>query len=803
MLETVLQDIRYALRGIRRSPGFAAVIILTLALGIGANTAIFSVVYSVLLRPLPYPAGDRLVWMGESTGSATGISVTWINFQHWRTENRAFEEMAAFSGGDCTLTGRGEARVLRAALVTSSFLQLTGARPVLGRLLGVSDDQPGSPPTVLLTYDLWAHRLGADPSIVGQTLTLNGNGYQVVGVLRPAKTFLGAVDIYFPLGRSAGRATNRAQHGSMRVLGLLKPGVTLARARAGIDEIMTRLEVADPGPETGHRVYAEYLTEETIGDVRRTLLIMMGAVGLVLLLASANVASLLLVRNSERAREIAVRTAIGAGQSRLARQLLTENLVISVAGGAIGLGIAFACLRTLVAMAPGGIPRLSEATLDLPVLGFALLLTLAVGLLAGVAPSMGARRADLIAALKEGSAGSGGSRRGQALRNSLVVGEIAITLTLLFGAGLLLRSLFAAQTADPGFDSRRLLALELRLPPGRYRNADQRRDYYARLMAGLRAVPGVQTVSAVYSPPSAGDNGDNWYSVLDRPAPARADVPLSLMNTADAGYFRTMGIPLLAGREFDNSDRPGAELVTVINETIARRWWKTPQLAIGQRIKVGGPYNAGDVCRIVGVARDVKQEGLDRPADPEMYFAFGQNAGQMVVMIRTVPGAAPSMTSLRRAVAAVDSNVPVISLRPFEQWMAEPLARRRFTTLLLAIFASLAVVLASVGIYGVLNYWVNLRQREIAIRLAVGAQRSSILRWAGAHAARLVALGIVAGAIGSWAASGWLRSLVFGVSARNPAMLAAAGAGVIAIAALAASLPLWRATRVDAAKNLQ
>ena len=802
-MESFLQDIRYALRGIRRSPSFAAVVMATLALGIGANTAIFSVVYSVLLRPLPYPSGERLVWMGESTGSATGISVTWINFQHWRAENHVFEDLAAFSRGDATLTGRGEAAVVNLGIVTSNFLQLTGARPVMGRLLVPADDQPGSPPTVLLTYDFWSRRLGADPSILGQTLTLNGNPFQVAGVLRPAKNFLGKVDCYLPLGRSAGRSTNRAQHGSMRVLGLLKRGVTLQRARAGIDEIMKRLDSADPGPETGHRVYAEFLSEETIGDVRQTLWLMMGAVGLVLLLACANVASLLLVRNSGRAREIAVRTAIGAGQSRLARQLLSESLVISLAGGAIGLGLAFTGLRTLVTLAPGGIPRLSEATLDLPVLAFAFLLTVVVGLAAGAAPSMGARRVDLTAALKEGSAGAGGRRRGQALRSSLVVGEIAITLTLLFGAGLLLRSLFAAQSANPGFDSRRLLALELRLPPSRYRTADQQRGYYDRLLSGLRAEPGVQAVSGVYSPPSAGDNGDNWYSVLDRPEPARADVPLTLVNTAEAGYFRVMGIPLLAGREFDADDRADSEPVTVINETIARRWWTTPRLAVGQRIKLGGPYNSGDTYRIVGVAGDVKQEGLDLPSDPEMYLAFGQNAGQMVVMIRTARGAAPSMARLRRAVAAVDSNVPVISLRPFEQWLAEPLARRRFTTLLLAIFALLAVALAAVGIYGVLNYWVNLRQREIAIRLAVGAQRAAILQWAGAHAARLAALGIAAGALGSWAASGWLRSLVFGVSARNPLMLAAAGAGVIAIAALAASVPLWRATRVDAAKNLQ
>jgi len=802
--ETVLQDVRYGLRGIRRSPSFSAVVILTLALGIGANTAIFSVVYSVLLRPLPYPNGERLVWLGESTAKAAGISITWLNFEHWRSENTGFEKMALFGGTDFTLTGRGDAVLTHAMLVSGGFLQLIGARPLLGRAFLDSDDKPGADPTVVVTANFWQNTLGGDQKAVGESLELNGKSYQIVGVLSPGfKFFPEDVDFYLPLGRTAGRAVKRSEHGSLRGLGLLKPGKSLSEARTNLDAIMQRLALSDPGPEDDHRAYSAYLTEVMGNGIRTTLLVLMSAVGLVLIIACANVASLLLVRSTARAREIAIRVAIGAGRARLVRQLLTENIVIAAIGGALGLLLAGWCLRTLILIGPRDIPRLSEATLDIPILLFAAVLSVAVGLLAGLAPVLNAGRVDLTTALKEGSPTAGTGRRGQAFRSTLVIAEIAITLMLAFASALLVRSLIAAQHADTGFDPKNLLAIELQLPESRYKSDDSVREYYEQLSQNLRAEPGIQDAGLVNCPPGGGDCGDYWYSILEKPAPTRDDVPLSLFDIADTSYFRAARMRLLAGRNFNESDRAGGSPVTIINERLARQEWSDPRLALGQHLKVGGPYMEGPTLEIIGVVANVSQEGLDAERSPTFYYAFSQKPDSaMVVTIRTNGDPSQWMNAARRQVSALDRNVPIQSLRTAEDWLGATLQRRRFATLLLGLFGGLAMLLAAVGIYGVLNYWVSARQREIAIRLAVGAQRSTIMRWAGLHATRLAVIGIVLGAIGAWSTARSLESLVFGVSARNPLMMLLAGAAVIVIAGLAASLPIWRATHTDAVRNL-
>jgi predicted permease len=803
-LETVLGDIRYGLRGIRKSASFSMVVILTLALGIGANTAIFSVVYSVLLRPLPYPNGERLVWLGESTPNAPGISVTWINFEHWRNESDSFLDMAALATTDLTLTGRGDAVLTHAGLVTSRFFQLTGARPALGRLFTDADDTPGAAPTVVVTADFWQRHLGGDASVVGETLRLNGKSYEIIGVLRPGPRFFSRpLDFYLPIGRSRGTSLKRSDHGSMRALGLLKPGATLTEARTNLDAIMQRLALTDPGPEDDHRAYATYLTEERTGEIRPTLLVLMGAVGLVLLIACANVASLLLVRSTARAREIAVRMAIGAGRGRLARQLLTENLVVAAIGGALGLLLASWCLRTLVLIGPVDIPRLSEASLDLPVLTFAASISIVVGLLAGLAPVFTAGRVDLTIALREGSPASGTGRRGQALRSTLVIAEIALTFILAFASGLLIRSLIAAETSNPGFEPQHLLALELQLPESRYKSDANIRQYYGQLSESLRAEPGIEGVGLVMCPPGAGDCGDWWYSILEKPTPARSDVPMTLFNIADGAYFAAARMRVLAGRSFSDADRAEGSPVAVINAELARQSWSDPQLALGQHLKVGGPYAEGPTLEIVGVVANVSQMGLDAEQMPTFYYPFSQKpSSAMVVMIRTNGDPAQWTGAARRHVSAIDRNVPIQSLRSAEDWLGATLKRRRFATLLLGLFGALAMVLVSVGIYGVINYWVSTRQREIAIRLALGAQRSRILRWATFDATRLAALGIVLGAIGAWGASGWLKSLVFGVTEHSPLMLLVAAAAVIAVAALAASIPLWRATHTDAVENL-
>jgi predicted permease len=798
-IESLLQDIRYAARGIWRARVFSAIVILTLAVGIGANTAIFSAVYAVLLKPLPFPSGERLVWLGESSAKASGISVTWINFENWRKESRSFESMAAFQKEDLTLTGRGQAVLTHAGVVTNEFFRLTGSRPIMGRLFTASDDEPQSVATVVVTRAFWTETLSADPQIIGKPITLNGTAYIVIGVLaRDPGFFLPAVDYYLPLHPSAAQVSKRDAHEWMRVLGLLKPEFTLSKARSDLDTIMQRLAQADPGPESDHRAYAELLTEQRTGDLRRVFILLMGSVCLVLVLAWANTGGLLLIRMTTRAREMAIRTAIGAGRRRLVRQLVTETVLITLIGGAFGILLAGFGLRVIQVLGPRDIPRLSEATLNLPVLIFAAALTLAVALACSLVPLGSLSKMNLMILLKQSSVGSGASWIGHTLRGGLVVAEIAAAVILLFTSGILLRSLWAAETLNPGFEPSHLLALELQLPPLPYKSEEAILEFYAGLEEALRAQPGVESVGAVNCPPAAGDCRDWWYSVAERPTPSAQDVPVTLVNMADTSYFTTMRIPLVAGRAFSNQDKAGGPTVAVINEEIARAWWKNPRSALGQHIKVGGPYIEGPVVEIVGVAANVPQIGLDSPPLPEIYLPAAQRVdAAMVVMIRTKANPESMIATARQTLASIDGNVPIQSLKTGDTWLGATLVQRRFTTLLLVLFAGIAVILASIGCYGVFNYWVSCRRQEIAIRMAMGAGTTAILRRTGRQVARLGVIGLVVGLAGSWGASRWLNSLVFGVSTHDPVVLCSAALAAFLIVLLSAAVPLWRATQID------
>jgi predicted permease len=803
-LETFLQDVRYGLRGILKAPAYSLVVILTLALGIGANTAIFSVVDSVLLKPLPYPDAERLVRLGESHAKAEGISVTWGNYRAWQKYNHSFEDMAGFEMNHFTLTGREEPLFTTATQVDSGFFRLLGAKPLLGRVFTEVDDRAGAPRTVVLDHKFWIAKLGGDANVLGANLDLNGQLYRIIGVLRPGFDFYNRpMDYYLPLGLFRSDSAPRTEHGSMRVLARLRPGVPLAAARADLDRIMQRLAQEDPGTEDDHRSQGLFLSVLKTESVRPTLWLLMGAVGLILLIACSNVANLVLARSATRAREVAIRTAIGAGRTRLVRQVLTENLLVAAIGGTLGLLLGHWALRALILMAPKGIPRLQEVGLDLQVLLFTAGLTIFTGLLVGFAPVLTAGKIDLTSALNAGGRSGTGTRRERSFRNALVVAEITITLVLAFSSGLLLRSLITAQYSNPGFVPEGLLALELVLPESSYQNSQAVQNFYDRLLEGLRTLPGAKDVAAGYCPPPSGDCGDWWYSILGGPVPAKGDVPLSLFNIADPGYFKTMGIPLREGRTFTDADRAGAPLVAVVNEVIARQWFPR-ESAVGHIIKFGGPYMPGPTFQIVGVVASVSQDGLGALPMPEIYQPFAQRSSQArVAMIRTSGNPNSLIPAVRRVVASVDRNLPVQSLAPLEDRMAATLDRRRFATLLLAIFAGLALVLSAVGVYGLLNYWVTTKEQEIAIRLALGARRSTILAWSGTAASKLIAAGIVLGVLAAWAASHWLDSLVFGISPRDTTMMIAAALVVIAIATLAAALPLARATRVDAALTLQ
>ncbi len=800
-LESFLSDVRHGFRAMRRAPGFSLVVIGTLALGIGVNTAIFSVVHEVLLKPLPYPAAERLVRFGESAGKAQGISVSWGNFQNWRDSNHTFEAMAAFQFTERTLTGRGDPVVTLGLTATAPYFSLLGMRPLLGRLFNPADDRPGAAPVIVLSHRFWSRQLGGDPNIVGATLVFNGAPVEVAGVAAPLWEPW-KVDYYLPLGRAAGGTVNRAQHGSIRALGRLRPGVTLAAAHTDLDAIMRRLAEIDPGSENDHRSYGSFWAEDGTQQVRGTLWILMAAAALILLIASANVASLLLARNSSRSGELALRKAIGAGQLRLVRQLLTETTVIALVGGLAGVALAQAGLRLLIAFAPPDIPRLTQIALDLPVLLFASAITLAAGVAAGLAPVIFTGKLDLTGALKEGWRLSGGGRSRQAFRNLLVIGEVALTFVLTFGSGLLLRSLLAAQNASPGFQAQHLLSFELQLPSRAYRTPEAVAAFYSNLLQGLRAVPGVTAAAAVYGPPGGGDRGDWFYSISGRPAPPRSDVPVALFNVAEAGYFPMMGIPV-RGRDFNDTDRAGGPKVAIVNQTFARLWWPG-ESPLGHRIKVGGPYRDGPELEIVGVAGDVKQDGLDSQPMPELYQPFAQKPGErMAIMVRSAGDPALQMMgAIRARVLALDRNLPVQHLETMEKTLGASLARRRFSTLLLTAFALLAMLLAAIGIYGLFSYWVAMRENEIAVRLALGARPAIILRWIGLRAFRLAAAGIAFGLAGAWIAARGLEDVVFGIAPRNPVTMLAAALAVAAIAIAATALPAWRAARIDAARRL-
>jgi putative ABC transport system permease protein len=798
-----VQDLRIAVRGLRRAPGFALLATLTLGLGIGAATAIFSVLYAVVLRPLPYPHGERLVWLGESSAQARGISVTWGNLQRWRERSRAFDGMAGFERGEAIWTGRGDAQLVRTLRVSNGFFDVLGARALMGRLLDAGDDRAGAAPVVVVSHDLWATRLGADPRAVGTTLVLDGQPHRVVGVLPPGWRFTEPrTDGYVPLGPRQSATPRRDAHGSIRAVGRLASGVSVEAARDDLDGVMKGLAAEDPGPEADHHSEVRALAGLDARASRPMLLTLMAAVGAILLIACVNVANLILARNVTRGRELAIRASIGAGPFRLGRQLLTEQLVILSLGGAVALLVAAVARALVVQAGPPGIPRLDEAGLDVHVLAFGAGLMVATGLLVGVASFRPVRGRDLLPALGDGGRRTGASPRTRALAGILVVAEVAMTLVLAFACALLVRSLVAAHARDPGFAADRLLRLQIRLPRGRYDEARTAQAYYERLAADLRALPGAAGVGLVSCPPPGGGCKDWFYSVLDRPAPARDDVPVSLLNTVDPAYFAAMRIPIREGRGFSPHDDRGTARVAVVNEAFARRWWPAGS-AVGQRFQLGGPYIGGPTYEIVGVAGDVSQAGLDSGVEPEVYLAFAQDAGNaMSLVVRTAAEPELLIPAVKTAVARLDPDVPVLHVQPLARALAATLARRTFTTGLLVSFAAIALVLAFVGIYGLLRGWVAAREPDIAIRMALGARRTTIFGWAGRQALRLCGAGILLGGVLGWAFARSLDAVLFAVEARSPAALALATGAVGAVAMAAAAGPLWRATRVDALRVL-
>jgi putative ABC transport system permease protein len=802
LYEILIQDLRFSLRTFARNRGFAAVTVLTLALGIGANTAIFSVVDAVLLDVLPYPHPETLVRIIEHTRQVGDIMVSWPNFLDWQKQNHVFASMAAYHSVDYNLTGVEEPVRLRAMQVSASFFGIAGIVPARGRAFTAAEDRPGAPPVALLGHALWRSRFGSAPGVLGRPLLLNGVPHTVIGVL-PASFWLPQpVDVMVPFAPIAVGPDwlDRASHNDLRAIARLRPGVSLAQARAEIGTIARRLEQQYPKSNAGETALVKTFHDVIVEEVRPTLYVLLAAVGFVLLTACANVANLLLARASARQREMAVRAALGSGRRRLVLQALIESLLLSAVGGAAGLALALAGIRPLLALAPQDIPRLQNVHLDARVLAFTIAVTLLAGLVFGIVPAVQSSRPDLVDNLKDAARGASAGRSRSRLRGAVLVTEVALALVLVTGAGLMIRSIGAVQRSPLGFRLENLLTFGLGLPEARYPKPEQQARFFEEALTRISAVPGVQSVASVRCLPMAGGCWDGVYVLGDRPVPPPADLPEFDSNMVSTGYFQTLGIPIVAGRGFTRQDDAKAPPVAVVNQTLARRLWPHGS-PLGRRIKQGYPQDHQQPWReIVGIVGDVKRDGPDARQAPEVFMPLTQHLfwqGSTNLVVRTAQDPMSAVRAVEAAIHTLDKDLPLTDVQPMSRYLGDALARRRFSTLLLGVFGGIALLLAAVGIYGVMGYTVSLRMREMGIRMALGARRADVFRLVVGQGLALATLGVGGGLLASLAMTRFMSKLLFGVSATDPATFAAVALLLAAAAALASFLPARRATEGD------
>jgi putative ABC transport system permease protein len=800
LLVDFLHDLRYALRMQRKNPGFTIIAVIALALGIGANTAIFSVVNTILLQPLPYKDPEQLVmvWEENAKQGYPTDTPTAANFIDWRDQNKLFEGMAAIDETSFNLTGSSDPERLDGRRVSASLFPLLGVDPHVGRVFTAAEDQPGSGHVVLLSYGLWQRRFGGDAGIVGKTLTLNGASYTVVGVMPPRFQFPTADDdVWVPIAFTPEEAANRNSH-YLTVLGRLKPGVTLAQAQAEMSTIATRLQQQYPQTNTDLGAVITPLHEHLVGDIKPALLILLGAVGLVLLIACANVANLLLARAAVRQKEIAVRVALGARRGRLIRQFLTESVLLSTFGGLVGLAIAYAGIIVLKSFIPDNISQARAISIDYKVLGFTLLVSLATGLIFGLAPAIQSVRFNQIETLKEGGrdAATGGS--GKRLRSLLVVAEVAISLVLLIGAGLLINSFLRLRNVDPGFRVDNLLTMKIVLPDQKYEKKAQRSAFYTDLVQRVQSLAGVKSAAVTTNLPLYFQGNSISVNIEGRPEPPPGQELIIVTRIISPGYFDTMTIPLLKGRPLTDQDTDDSPNVVVVSDAMARRFWPGEE-AVGKRISIGRVKSQDDWIQVVGVVKDVRQFELNADPKPQMYLTHRQygffDAQDLVVKTDIDP--ASMANAVRKAVAEIDKDQPVSNIRTMETILAASIARQRFSMLLLAIFASVALVLAAVGIYGVMSYSVAQRTHEIGIRMALGAGTTAVLRLAVGYGFKLVVIGVAIGLIAALALTRVMSTLLFGVTATDPMTFTLISLLLVGVAAIASYIPARRATRVN------
>ena len=798
----MLNDFRYALRQLLKSPSFTIVAIVTLALGIGACTAIFSVVNTVLLRPLDYPDPDRIVVIRETQlPQFPEFSVSPPNYVDWEKQTKSYEYLAAYTGAALNLTGEGEPQRLVGVKATAHYFDVYGVKPILGRMLLPEEDAEGKNHVVVLSYGFWQRVFGGARDVVGRAVQLNGEPYQIVGVAPFGFGIASKVDVWTPMAFTAKETANDARGGHyINVVGRLKPGVTFRQAKAELEVIANQLAVQYPDPQKGWGIFMMPIQDYMVRDVKPVLYTLLGAVACVLLIACANLANLLLARATARHREISIRAALGAGRGRLIRQLLTESVVLAVCGGIAGVILANLGLDALLALAPTSLPRISEIHLDPGVLLFSLALSVVTGLVFGIAPAWLAARADVNEALKQGTRGSTeGGARGR-LRSALVVIEVTFALVLLGGAGLLARSFIQLANVDPGFIPENATLMRLSLPQRKYPQPEQQTAFVNALLEQIKNLPGVQASGVTHSMPLVGDYVLG-FNIEGRPAIDPADLPSTNYYAVTPDYFRAMGIRLVRGRVFTPQDDAKAPHVAIINETMARQFFPNED-PIGKRINI---TNGPDYWReIVGIVGDIKQYGVDKATSAQSYEPFAQVPfTSLNVVIRTKGSAAALLGALRPAVYAVDKDQPVGVIRPLEEIMADSVARQRFAMLLLTVFSGVALVIAAVGIYGVMAYNVVQRTGEFGIRMALGAQQRDVLRLVLTQGGKLIGVGLAVGLLATLGASYAMRSILFNTSAYDPLTLASITVLLAAVALVACFFPANRATKVNPIEALR
>ena len=795
-MQTLWQDLRYGARMLLKAPNISLIAVITLALGIGANVAIFSVVNAVLIQPLPFAEPDRLVWVwGNIRNGGNRASVSPLDYLDYRAQNTTFEQFATTYSrlAPFNLTGSGDPERLEGAVASGNFFQAMGVSAAIGREFLLENEKTGQDQVVVLSHGLWRQRFGGEPSIIGKSLTLDGRKFEVIGVMPPEFDFPQGARLWTPMNFETAEGMRQRKAHFLRPIGRLKPGVTLAQAQADMDAIARRLEAQYPESNTGWNLRMVALREQLVGNIKPTLQVLFGAVGFVLLIACANVANLSLVRAATRQKEVAVRMALGAGRLRIARQMLTESLLLALAGGALGVFLAAWGVELIVAFSGNNIPPSAQIGIDRVALGFTLGVSLLTGLLFGLAPALQAIRPRLSETLKVGGKGASQSAPRNRTRNLLVVFETAIAAVLLIGAGLLIRSYIRLQNVDPGFDAANVLTMRINLPRDKYNSPEKAGSFWGRLQDSLAALPGVETVGMITELPLSGQPNDTPFTVEGRPPVQPNERFGSDFRRVNQDYLRSMRIPLRRGRGFTEQEVRQNSQVVLVSETLASAVFPNED-PLGKRLLLG--LNEQTPFEIIGVVGDIRHRTLEAAPAATMYLPM-LNTGGTNLTIRAAGDPLSLTAAVRREVMAIDRDQPIAAVRTMEQALSESLSAPRYRTALLGLFAVVALLLAAIGIYGVIAYATAQRTHELGVRMALGAQSKDVLKLIIGQGIKLALAGVLLGLGGALALTRLVNTLLFGVSATDPLTFAVIGLLLTLVALLACWIPARRATKVD------